>query len=212
MGACRTGLSGMLIVLGAAGAFGCQSQGSGGDDGEAAQEVGEDPGDEGGGKDDPASHEGECGGDPGAPGEPANVCVGSLLGDGTTCASPTELKELAIATCDAQGMFAADLSLAFDCEDGGSTTAKLTCCEPGPANDPGDPNGPDKPSDPGEPSDPGNWMWGLLGDNETCLDNDVYFQLAVDACDAAGLVLVDFVTTNDCSEEVSRSAKYGCNL
>lgn len=162
-----------------------------GPDGEASQADKEaDPGGDG---DTGGDHEGGCDAEPGP------VCTGVPIGDQATCVSPDDLLVAAQGACAAEGLIAVDVSPSWNCEGGQSSFAKVLCCDSGaPAGVPV------------QPPDPGPSPAGGLGDGVTCVANADYLALAQDACAQIGMTLLDLYTTDDCSADASRYAKYLC--
>jgi hypothetical protein len=131
------------------------------------------------------------------PPEPANVCVGELLGDGVTCVSPADLKEQAHQVCEAQGLVLVDMSLSLDCPDSFSTYAKVFCCESAPPPPP-------------PPPEPTTCSYAALGDGSTCETDEAWKLKAIADCEAQGLVLVDIAFAKDCPGGGSGYIKYAC--
>lgn len=120
------------------------------------------------------------------PESPADTCQWSLLDLGGKCLSPADLKAMAVATCEGSGQTLGDLAPAFDCE-GGSTMAKLSCCEPG--------------SGAATPDNPEMTCKQLtVGDGVTCLYSGVLEKQAAAACELSGLVFGKSAVEIDCGD------------
>lgn len=141
-----------------------------------------------------------CGSAAATPGpeEPPAKCETVTIGDGATCTDAMSLEIAAKELCATMGMMVVVLGGIDDCNGGGSTMAKVQCCAAEGATVP----------DPA--ASEGDYVWGALGDGITCVPDATFMAAALDACDAEGLVLIDFVATGDCAPAVSRMAKYGC--
>lgn len=185
-----------LALLSAAALSACAPQVTGGD-GKASQASESAGGDDGDGDNPPPKdgdpHGGGCEGDP-----DQATCEVLLIGDQATCQSAGDIKAAGVDACAAAGLLAVDVSPGWDCPDGGSTIAKVLCCDSGaPAGDPVPPQGGPDPA-------------GGFGDGVTCVPNSDYLAMAQAACAEIGMILMDLYTTDDCSASESRYAKYIC--
>lgn len=133
-------------------------------------------------------------GDPGGkdPGDPGSShCIPIVIGDGSTCIDGGAIKGLAAGVCEASGYATADIGLGNDCPNGGSTIAKVLCCDAPPA-----------------PPPPSPCTFESVGDGVTCVDPGALKGLAVAAC--GPLAVADVSPAWDCADGGATMAKVVC--
>jgi hypothetical protein len=128
------------------------------------------------------------------------ACVSASVGDGSTCIDYVDLKTNLHTLCEADGRVLVDLSNLVECPNGdGVVQADYVCCAPTP---------PDPNQDPGPSSD--GCIYEVLGDGTTCELASTLEAQATAICDAAGLLVNGFGTSNDCPNGGATYAKVAC--